>query len=304
MTNPSDPHRLEVEEIAIRRAETVADYRACQDAQRRAWGINEDGYLIPIATMVGANLHGGLVLGAFRPDGEAVAMSFAFLGRLEGRLCLYSQLTGVVPGYQSQGLGYRIKIHQRDFARAEGIDRIAWAFDPLQAGNAHFNLVRLGATAGRYVDNMYGERTDALNAGRADGSPHRRVGHGEGVRAPDPSRRGDGLAPTSSTRPREAGGESALDAAPWGGMSLPFEDWPSLLIEIPADIARLRREQPELAEQWRAVVGRAFQIGLRCRISGHLVRPRRDGHAPAGLLRAGAPAADLIANSTLRIRSA
>ena len=36
---------------------------------------------IPIATMVGANLHGGLVLGAFRPDGEAVAMSFAFLGR-------------------------------------------------------------------------------------------------------------------------------------------------------------------------------------------------------------------------------
>ena len=60
--------------------------------------------------MVGANLHGGLVLGAFLPDGEAVAMSFAFLGRIEGRLCLYSQLTGVVPGYQSQGLGYQIKL--------------------------------------------------------------------------------------------------------------------------------------------------------------------------------------------------
>ena len=149
----------------IRRAETIADYRACQEAQRRAWGIAEDGYLIPIATMVGANLHGGLVLGAFRPDGEAVAMSFAFLGRIEGRLCLYSQLTGVVPGYQSQGLGYRIKMHQREVARAEGIEPIAWAFDPLQAGNAHFNLVRLGASAGRYVENMYGERTDALNAG-------------------------------------------------------------------------------------------------------------------------------------------
>ena len=153
------------DEITIRRAESVADYRACQDAQRRAWGVTEDGYLVPIATMVGANLHGGLVLGAFLPGGEAVAMSFAFLGRIEGRLCLYSQLTGVVPGYQSRGLGYRIKLRQRDFARAEGIDVIAWAFDPLQAGNAHFNLARLGATAGRYVDNMYGERTDALNAG-------------------------------------------------------------------------------------------------------------------------------------------
>ena len=114
-------------EITIRRAETIADYRACQDAQRRAWGLVEESYVVPIATMVGANRHGGLVLGAFLPSGEAVAMSFAFLGRIEGRLCLYSQLTGVVPGYQSQGLGYRIKRHQRDFCRAEGIGCIAWA---------------------------------------------------------------------------------------------------------------------------------------------------------------------------------
>ena len=115
--------------------------------------------------MVGANLHGGLVLGAFLPSGEAVAMSFAFLGRIEGRLCLYSQLTGVVPAYQSRGLGYQIKLFQRQVARAEGIEQIAWAFDPLQAGNAHFNLTRLGAQAARYVENMYGERTDRLNAG-------------------------------------------------------------------------------------------------------------------------------------------
>ena len=53
--------------VVIRRAAVPADYRACQDAQRRAWGIVEDGYLVPIATLVGANLHGGLVLGAFRP---------------------------------------------------------------------------------------------------------------------------------------------------------------------------------------------------------------------------------------------
>src|SRR5262245_33561531 len=119
--------------ITVRRAETIADYRACQDAQRRAWGITDPGYLVTVATLVGANRHGGVVAGAFLPTGEAVAMSFAFLGRIEARLCLYSQLTGVVPGYQSRGLGFTIKIFQRDFARAEGIERIAWAFDPLQA---------------------------------------------------------------------------------------------------------------------------------------------------------------------------
>src|SRR3954464_6443316 len=118
------------EAITIRRAETIADYRACQEAQRRAWGIAEENYVVPVATMVGAQHHGGLVLGAFLPDGEAVGLSFAFLGRTEGRLCLYSQLTGVVPGYQDRGIGYRLKTYQQEFARAEDVPCIAWAFDP------------------------------------------------------------------------------------------------------------------------------------------------------------------------------
>ena len=132
-------------------------------------------------------------------------MSFAFLGRIEGRLCLYSQLTGVVPGYQSQGLGYRIKIHQRDFARAEGIGLIAWAFDPLQAGNAHFNLARLGASAGRYVENMYGERTDALNAGVPTDRLIAEWDTAKESNPVDPPRRGDGLAPPHQ-HDRGAGG--------------------------------------------------------------------------------------------------
>ena len=95
--------------ITIRPAATPADYHACQDAQRRAWGITEEDYVVPIATMVGAQLHGGLVLGAFRSDGQAMGISFAFLGRIDGQLVLYSQLTGVVPGQQGSGLGGRLK---------------------------------------------------------------------------------------------------------------------------------------------------------------------------------------------------
>ena len=95
--------------------------------------------------MVGANLHGGLVLGAFLPSGEAVAMSFAFLGQIEGRLCLYSQLTGVVPGINRVGWALQIKSLPARGRPRRGDRRIAWAFDPLQAGNAHFNLTRLGA---------------------------------------------------------------------------------------------------------------------------------------------------------------
>jgi predicted GNAT superfamily acetyltransferase len=254
MTTPSLSLKLEGE-ITIRRAETVADYRACQAAQRQAWGITEDGYVIPVATMVGANLHGGLVLGAFLPGGEAVALSFAFLGRSDGRLCHYSQLTGVVPAYQSRGLGYQIKMMQREFARAEGIDRIAWAFDPLQAGNAHFNLTRLGATAGRYVANMYGERTDALN----DHVPTDRLIVEWETESECPAI----LGPEATTAmPRLIQTDDR-----WDGRSRPLRvdqdaviDQTRVLLEVPREIATLRRDAPDSAEAWRVAVGEAFQV--------------------------------------------
>lgn len=237
--------------VTIRAASSTADYRACQEAQKKAWGITEDGYLIPIATLVGAQLHGGLVLGAFLPDGSAVATSFAFLGRLDDRICLYSQLTGVIPGYQSLGLGYQIKLLQRRFAEAEKIAVIAWAFDPLQAGNARFNLDKLGASASRYIANMYGERTDQLNAGVPTDRliaewpvvPESRT------TLPDPANvevpylirtaaRSDG-----EQEPVEVARE---EASPW------------TRLPIPADIGRLRRDHPELAEKWRIAVNEAF----------------------------------------------
>ena len=208
--------------------------------------------------MVGANLHGGLVLGAFLADGEAVAMSFAFLGRVEDRLCLYSQLTGVVPGYQSRGLGHAIKRLQRTIAHAEGIERIAWAFDPLQAGNAHFNLARLKASAGRYIENMYGLRTDALNAGvptdrlivewETGGDDAGAVPHSDdAVNLPH-------LIVTEQ-------GSASLSGAPVRLDELSLEA-PRVLLEIPQDIIDLRREEPSVAEQWRAAVGQAFQAAF------------------------------------------
>jgi predicted GNAT superfamily acetyltransferase len=243
--------------ITIRRARTIAEYVGCQGVQRSAWGITEGGYLVPVATMVGANLHGGLVLGAFLSSGEAVGMSFAFLGRIDGRLCLYSQLTGVVPGYQSHGIGYQIKQVQRAFARSEGIDVVAWAFDPLQGGNAHFNLCRLGATARRYIENMYGQRTDALN----DGVPTDRL-IAEWETESTASRETPSELP--GTLPKLIGLNPVAPSTEAGSVALPcFLGESSLgpprtLLEIPSEIALLRRESPALAEAWRAAARHAF----------------------------------------------
>jgi predicted GNAT superfamily acetyltransferase len=151
-------------EIVIRPIHDPTELRACQEVQRRAWGITEDGYLVPVATLAGASAYGGLVLGAFAGD-ALVGFSFAFRGVLDGTPILYSQLTGVLPEAQGGGTGRRIKQFQREWARAQGLPLVAWAFDPLQAMNAHYNLVVLRAIATHYHPNFYGVRQDALNPG-------------------------------------------------------------------------------------------------------------------------------------------
>jgi len=153
--------------VTIRDVRGADELRACQDLQRRAWGITEDGYVLPVATMAGAQKVGGLILGAFDANALLVGFAFAFLGRLKGRLILYSQLTGVHPAHQSTGIGRLLKFEQRKRARDMALEAVVWAFDPLQASNAAFNLGVLGATCRTYEVDMYGARTDALNAGLA-----------------------------------------------------------------------------------------------------------------------------------------
>lgn len=224
--------------ITIRPPDSPLEYRSLQEAQRRAWGIVDDSYLLPLSTMISVHHHGGLVLGAFSPDGKALGLTFGFLGRIERRIGLYSQLTGVVPEQQGTGLGTRLKLAQRDFCLAEGIDLVAWAFDPLQAGNARFNLSKLGATSRRFIPDMYGPRTDALNAG----IPTDRIIAEWDIRAePRPV--------LSAYELRElpvldgSGGATSSNARRW-------------LLEIPSSISELRRENPNEAEHWRIGVGK------------------------------------------------
>lgn len=240
-----------MDEISIRRAASIADYQACQEAQRGAWGITDDSYVVPLATMVGAQLHGGQVLGAFLPDGTAIGMSFGFLGRVGGRLCLYSQLLGIVPGWQDREIGTRMKQLQRELARTDGLDWIAWAFDPLQPGNARFNLDKMGATAGSYQVDMYGPRTDALNVGVPT---DRLIAEWPTVDVVRARLSWDEAWPLPRLIESVAGPFGLLD------VSAMVEPPPVSLatLEIPADMNRLGSADAELAARWRRAVRHAF----------------------------------------------
>lgn len=117
------------------------------------------------ASMLRAIEHGGgLINGAFMGD-DLVGMGMMYPVPLDGRLILWSHMAGVHPDHQGSGIGTGIKWHQRRWALEQGYDEIRWTFDPLQRGNAHFNLRKLGATFDTYLVNFYGMMTDGINNG-------------------------------------------------------------------------------------------------------------------------------------------
>lgn len=153
------------------------------------WGAAAED-MIPVSLMRSFTMNGGLVLIAENGT-QAVGVSIAYPTRRNtSSTLLWSQIAGVHPDHQGQGIGRQLKQTQRAWAREHGYDAVGWTFDPMQQGNANFNLNHLGAFAVRYHVNFYGPMTDEINKGTrsdrleafwpvydADLSPDDRSGH-------------------------------------------------------------------------------------------------------------------------------
>jgi predicted GNAT superfamily acetyltransferase len=113
--------------------------------------------------MLRALAHSGNCILAARSGTEMVGATVSFRGVHQGRPTLHSHITGIVPSSQLRGVGLALKLRQRAWALANGIESVTWTFDPLVARNAHFNLTKLGAEAGEYLVNFYGTLHDDAN---------------------------------------------------------------------------------------------------------------------------------------------
>jgi predicted GNAT superfamily acetyltransferase len=119
--------------------------------------------------------NGGMLYGAFDGD-KMIGFVLAMIGTVSGdgrkdqvaaaRLKMYSMEAGVLPEYQSQGVGYQLKLAQRAFAINIGIRLITWTYDPLESLNGRFNIGKLGAVCHNYYRNFHGELS-GINAGLA-----------------------------------------------------------------------------------------------------------------------------------------
>jgi predicted GNAT superfamily acetyltransferase len=98
--------------------------------------------------------------------GRLVGFALGFVGPDPDGFHVHSHMLAVLPERRAAGVGYALKLGQRAAALDAGIHVMRWTFDPMQARNAYFNLVKLGVVADRFHRHFYGEMGDALNAGQ------------------------------------------------------------------------------------------------------------------------------------------
>jgi chorismate synthase len=238
--------------LTVRRLETWAEYEACVALQGETWG---PGFAetVPAAILKVAQRIGGVVAGAFEPDGRLAGFVFGMTGVEEGRLVHWSDMLAVRADLRGCGVGRQLKLFQRDCVRAIGVTTIYWTFDPLVARNAHLNLVALGAEVVEYVRDMYGRATSSVlhqglgtdrfvvawrldDEGGATAAP----------RSPSPS-------PSPSADPRHTTAP-VLNATTSVAAGSPF-----VRVAIPLHIDRVQRHSLIVAARWRDDTRRAFQ---------------------------------------------
>lgn len=163
----------------MRVLEIPKDLKAVEQLQRRIWPGSETD-IVPLHLLTTVAHNGGLLLGAFDPsvraddgDDAMIGFVFGFLGTDEGepgrpamaRLKHCSHQLGVLPAYRDAGVGYELKVAQRQFVQKQGVRLITWTYDPLESRNAYVNIARLGCICRTYLREVYGEMQDGLNRG-------------------------------------------------------------------------------------------------------------------------------------------
>lgn len=147
---------------SIRLLQNFDDMHEAVELQKVYWGDDLE-LVVPAHMLFSIATSGGQIIAAF-DEAKMVAVLIGFLGTdaqdvtrpAMANLRLVSKRMIVLPEYRGQGVGYKLKKRQREFAMRQGIRLVTWTFDPLLATNAHLNIRKLAAISTAYLENYYG----------------------------------------------------------------------------------------------------------------------------------------------------
>jgi predicted GNAT superfamily acetyltransferase len=233
-------------QLTLRDLTSREDFERAVELQCQTWG-RDCGEIVPPAVLMLVQKIGGVVVGAFEPGGELVGVIFGVTGVKEGSLVHWSHLAAVRENWRDRGVGQTLKREQRRRLRAMGVERALWSFDPLVARNANLNLNRLGARVLEYLPDLYGVDPKT--------KPDTVIGSDRFLVEWDVSAE-DAPEPPGTPKIPDVPTITVSDGSP---PDAPLPAVPQVLVEIPADIQTLKKQDPELAKAWRRLTRRAFQ---------------------------------------------
>lgn len=261
------------EDISIEKLTTIEQFHQCEELQRQVWGLS-DTDVVPLHLLLIAQKSGGLVLGAFDDEGEMIGLLFGFLGARDAaaqQLKHCSHMLGVLEEWQGRGVGYQLKLAQREHALAQGLELVTWTYDPLESLNANLNIGKLGVVCRTYFRELYGEMEDERNVGLSSDRfeaewwiASQRVVHRLASGGYRPSLDAVLKSGAQLLNPATAGPDGLLWPSP---PSLePMAE--TVLVEIPAHLQAIKAADMALACQWRAHTREIFE---RCFAAGYTV---------------------------------
>jgi len=240
----------------IRDIESLSELEEVLRLEKEVWDL-ADVDVTPLTLAIALRAAGGICLGAF-DRGELVGFASAFPSREQGRAGFHSHMLAVRAGSRERGLGFRLKMAQRERALALGVKEMTWTFDPLRSKNAHLNFSKLGVISDTYKADFYGNQsssplfrnhTDRLwvRWHMADSRVEERLyGKETGALAFDSLSHLEPLVRfNGNARPALADVPTALSRQ-------------RVAIEIPGDIERVEIEDKARAREWRLATRQAF----------------------------------------------
>lgn len=244
--------------MEIRELYTNSDFAKVFELEKTIWQTTPDD-VVPTHILNAIIHNGGILIGA-EYEKNLIGFTFGIPARHGDDWWLWSHMTGVLPHYQGQGIGFQLKQAQRHWALQNGYERIKWTFDPLQRGNANFNVRRLGTISNQYFVNLYGDMRDGINEGmpsdRLETTWHLRDRRVVALASEQP------IEPLVATYPLDA---FLLRTNSQGEILVcdPIEfhaTWH--FVEIPSDIRFLKKTDINKAKQWQLLLRRVLQAAI------------------------------------------
>lgn len=247
--------------LVIRELGSFAELERLPHLEKEVWEL-ADADVTPLTLLIAMHAAGSVVVGAF-DERRLVGFALAFPSLEHGTMAFHSHMLAVHPDYREHGLGFRLKLAQRERALGVGIKEMTWTFDPLRSTNAHLNFEKLGVVSDSYRPDFYGPHTSSsLHSNGTDRLwvrwqmaelrvEQRLKGKTSRTEILDTLKHLEPLVRfNGDRRPTLANMDAALSKQ-------------RVAIEIPGDIGPIEKHDRELAHEWRLATRHAFTESLR-----------------------------------------